>query len=82
MGITKFVDGTPVNSKLKVSEFLHDSGVYESPEYNEIQTRYRAKMSDKDERKKYFHEISRYISNYYVEKVDEYLRTLDENRIK
>lgn len=76
MGVKVSVDGTPVNSKLKVSEFLYDSDVYVSSGYIEIQNRYRDKMSNKEERKKYFHEISRFVSNYYLKKVDEYLTTL------
>jgi len=77
MGISVSVDGTPVNSALRISEFLFDSGIYESSGLVEIQSRYRDKMDDKEERKKYFYESSRFISNYYFEKVDEYLKNLD-----
>ena len=74
LGISESVDGTPVNSSRKISEFLHDSGMRESSEYIEIQARYRDKMRDKEERKKYFDEISSFIGRYYSQKVDEYIK--------
>ena len=74
LGITESVDGTPVNSSRKISEFLHDSGMRETSEYIEIRSRYCDKMRDKEERKKYFHEISSFIGRYYGQKVEEYIK--------
>ena len=74
MGIEESVDGTPVNSSRKISEFLNDSGMRETSEYIEIRARYRDKMRDKEERKKYFDEISSFIGRYYSQKVDEYIK--------
>ena len=73
LGISESVDGTPVNSSREISEFLHDSGMRESFEYLEIQARYHEKMMDKEERKKYFHEMSTFIKAYYRRHIDEYL---------
>jgi len=73
LGIKESIDGSPVNSSRKISEFLHDSGMRETPEYLEIQARYHDKMMDKEERKKYFLEISAFIKQYYTRQVDEYL---------
>ena len=65
LGLTELIDGTPLNPLRKVFQFLHDSGMRETSEYIEIQARYRDKMRDKEERKKYFHEISCFIGRYY-----------------
>ena len=73
MGITESIDGSPINPTRKISEFLNDSGMREMPEYLDIRARYCDKMRDKEERKKYFQEISNFIGRYYSEKVDEYL---------
>jgi|GEM_PF-5495265 len=73
LGISESVDGTPVNSSRKISEFLHDSGMRESYEYLEIQARYHDKMMDKEERKKYFLEISTFIKKYYRKHVEDFL---------
>ena len=78
MGIKESIDGSPVNSSLKISEFLSDSGMRESSEYLEVQARYHEKMSDKEERKKYFLEISAFIDQYYRKHVDAYLKTLEK----
>ena len=74
MGITHSIDGIPISSSRKISEFLNDSGMRETSEYIEIQARYRDKMRDKEERKKYFHEISSFIGRYYGQKVDKYIK--------
>ena len=74
MGISASVDGTHVNSSRKISEFLHDSGMRESCEYLEIQARYRDKMMDKEQRKKYFNEISTFIKDYYRKQIDDFLK--------
>src|ERR1035437_8117627 len=73
LGIKESVDGSPVDSSRKISEFLHDSGMRETPEYLEIQARYHDKMKDKEERKKYFLEISAFIKQFYRKHVDDYL---------
>lgn len=73
LGIKESIDGSPVNSSRKISEFLHDSGMRETPEYLEIQARYHDKMKDKEERKKYFLEISAFIKQFYRSQVEEYL---------
>lgn len=82
LGIKESIDGTPVNSSRKINEFLHDCGMRESPEYLEVQARYRDKMKDKEERKKYFQEIAAFIKKYYRKHVDDYLNSLDKNEIK
>ncbi len=47
-GIRESIDGAPVNSSLKISEFLCESGIYEATGYKEIQDRYRGKLKDRD----------------------------------
>lgn len=74
LGINESVDGSPINSSRKISEFIHDSGMRQTPEYLEIQARYHDKMIDKEERGKYFLEISAFIKQYYRSRVDEYLK--------
>lgn len=78
MGITEKTDGTPINSSLTRSEFLRDSGIYESTEYLEIKARYRDKICEKDEFKKYWFEAYNFLSRYFDEKVDEYLEGLNK----
>lgn len=78
IGITEKTYGTPINSSLTRSEFLRDSGIYKSPEYFEIQDRYRDKIHEKDEWKKYWFEVSQFLSRYFGEKVDEYLEGLNK----
>ena len=75
LGISESVDGTPVNSTRKISEFLHDSGMRESYEYLEIQARYHDKMMYKEERKIYFHEMATFIKAYYRRHINEYLNS-------
>lgn len=74
LGVKESIDGSPVNSSLKISEFLHDCEMRETPEYLEIQARYHDKMMDKEERKKYFLEIAAFIKQFYRKNVDEYLK--------
>ena len=79
MGITKSVDGFPVNSLRKLNEFLFDSGMYESPGYKEILEWYKCMLNDKEIRDKYHLEIEAFTINYYREKVDEYLAGRNKN---
>lgn len=53
--------------------------MYESSAIVEIQDRYRDKILEKDELKKYWPEASNFISRYFGEEVDEFLADLDNN---
>ena len=80
MGITEKMDGTPINSSLTRSQFLRDSGIYQSQEYFDIQDRHRDKIYEKDERKIYWLEVSQFLNRYFGEKVDEYLSGFSKKR--
>ena len=71
LGVTESVDGSPVNSSRKRSEFLEDCGMWEDPVLLEIRSRYKGKLRDKVERKKYHREAFAFIKEYFNKKVDE-----------
>lgn len=71
LGVTESVDGSPVNSSRKRSEFLEDCGMWEDPILLEIQGRYKGKLRDKVESKKYRQEFFAFIKEYFNKRVDE-----------
>ena len=73
MGVTESVDGSPVSSARKRSEFLEDSGMWEDPDYKKIQEKYRGKLRDDAELGKYHHEISVFIQEFFQKKVEEHV---------
>ena len=77
LGITETVDGSPVSSARKRSEFLEDCGMWQDPGYLEIQERYRGKLREDKELEKYHLEISTFIQDYFKNKVDEYIKERD-----
>lgn len=79
LGIKESIDGTSVNPSCKISEFLCDSGMLEDRGFLDIQEKYRDKLKDKEERKKYHLEISAFTNEYYRKHVDDYLKSLDKN---
>ena len=79
LGIRESIDGTPVNSSRKISEFLHDNGMRETEEYFAVRAKYKDKMADKEERKKYWNELVAYFHKFYRSKIDEYLKSVNKN---
>lgn len=73
LGIKESVDGFPVSSSSKRSEFLEDCGMWEDPILLEIQVRYRGKERNDEEREKYLDEVFDFINGYFHQKIEEYL---------
>lgn len=65
LGIKESVDGSPVNSYRKISQFINGLGIWEDPVYKKIQDKYRGKLRDKEMRKKYHLEVSAFVRDFY-----------------
>ena len=74
LGITESIDGSPVNSARKRSEFLEDVGMCEDPVYLEIQDRYRGKLRDKETRDRYYSEMSSFRKNFFKKKLHDHAK--------